>query len=142
MTVEYIDSVLLFTDGGCRGNPGPGAIGILITDGHEISLKSISKCIGQTTNNRAEYEALIVGLDMCAKYTRGTVTCFSDSALLVKQMNGVWRLKNDQLRQLWHKVTNHSRVFERVIYQHVKRTNPMIVKADRLVNYALEGRPT
>ena len=133
---KFIDAVKLFTDGGCRGNPGPGAIGIIILDGDNTELHSHAECIGSTTNNRAEYHALIKGLRLCAKHTRGRVTCYLDSELVVRQMNGVYRLKNEELLGLFQKVKDLERVFSEVIYQHVNRTNQFIKKADRLLNEA------
>ncbi len=118
-----------------------GAIGVLILDSvTEEELYRHGECIGHTTNNRAEYKALIAGLDQCAKYTRGQVICFTDSELVVKQMNGVWRLKDDTLRSLFHEVKDRERAFERVICQHVRRDNTYIREVDRIVNEALEGR--
>lgn len=137
---RFIDRVKLFTDGGCRGNPGPGAIGMIILDVDNTELHTHAECIGNTTNNRAEYHALIKGLRLCAKYTRGRVTCYSDSELVVKQMNGDYRLKNEELLALFQKVKDLERVFTEVIYQHVNRTNQFIKKADRLLNEAYEGR--
>ena len=132
--------VNLFTDGGCRGNPGPGAIGIVIFDPDNNLLYEHSECIGNTTNNRAEYAAIIRGLDLCAKFTRKKVCCYCDSELAVNQMNGVWKLKNDELREMFHKVKRNAGVFTDVIFQHVKRTNQNIKKADKLLNDAFEGR--
>ena len=132
--------VNLFTDGGCRGNPGPGAIGIVIFDSVNNLLYEHSECIGNTTNNRAEYMALIKGLDLCAKFTRRKVCCYCDSELVVNQMSGVWKLKNDELRALFHKVRTNAQVFTEVTFQHVNRTNQNIKKADRLLNNAFEGR--
>ena len=105
-----------------------------------IFCTSIPECIGNTTNNRAEYTALLKGLDLCAKFTRKKVCCYCDSELAVNQMNGVWRLKNDELRELFHKVKRNSGVFAEVIFQHVNRTNQNIKKADKLLNDAFEGR--
>ena len=101
---KFIDEVKLFTDGGCRGNPGPGAIGVIILDGDNTELHAHAECIGNTTNNRAEYHALIKGLRLCAKHTRGRVTCYLDSELVVRQMNGVYRLKKEELLALFQKV--------------------------------------
>ena len=137
---RFIDHIKLFVDGGCRGNPGPGAIGTLIMDGDGNQLLLEAECIGYTTNNRAEYHALIKGLDVCARYTRRRVTVYTDCELVVKHMNGDYRLKNDALRKLFHQVKQCEQVFERVIYTHVKRTNPNIQKVDRILNEALEGR--
>lgn len=136
----FLDHIKLFTDGGARGNPGPGAIGILILDDANQELGKHSECIGHTTNNRAEYRALVKGLDLCARYTRKRVTCFMDSELVVKQMNGDYRLKNDELRKLFHAVKECEQVFEKVTYQHVSRTNQFMKKVDRMLNDAQEGR--
>jgi ribonuclease HI len=137
---KYIDKVKLFTDGGCKGNPGPGAIGLIIQDADGNELRRYKEVIGAATNNRAEYRALIKGLDLCAKYTRGKVVCYSDSQLLINQMDGTWRLKDDTLRELFHEVKNKERPFDEVVYQQVRRTNQTIKKVDRLVNDAFEGR--
>ena len=139
-TTSYISEVKLFTDGGCRGNPGPSAIGVMILDTNNEQLHAHAECIGASTNNRAEYKALIKGLDLCAKYTRGRVTCYCDSQLAINQINGVWRLKDDTLRDLFHEVKKREQVFKEVIFQHVKRTNQFIRKADRLLNEAFDGQ--
>ncbi len=136
----FIDHVKLFVDGGCLGNPGPGAIGVLIVDNDGNQLRMEAECIGVTTNNRAEYRALIKGLDLCAKHTRRRVTVYSDSELVVNHMNGHWRLKDDTLRELWKKVKQCEQVFKEVVYTHVRRTNPFIRKVDRALKEALEGR--
>jgi ribonuclease HI len=136
----FIDEVNLYTDGGCRGNPGPGAIGILICDAARTILHEHSECIGLTTNNQAEYRALIKGLDFCAKYTRGRVCCYCDSEIVIKQVTGAYRLKHDVLRLLFDEVKRVERRFKEVVFQHVRRENPMIAKADRLLNDAFEGR--
>ncbi|MEK7235758.1 MAG: ribonuclease HI family protein [Nitrospirota bacterium] len=95
---QLIDEVQLYTDGGCRGNPGPAAIGMIIMDAEAHELFAGAECIGHTTNNRAESRALMKGLDLCATYTRRRVVCYSDSALLINQMTGAYRLKNKELR--------------------------------------------
>ena len=73
-----LKAVRLFTDGGSRGNPGPGAIGLLILDERNNEIDSFKECIGHTTNNRAEYQALIKGLDLAARHTRDKVYCYLD----------------------------------------------------------------
>lgn len=132
--------VRLFTDGGSRGNPGPGAIGLLLLDEQNKEIESFKECIGHTTNNRAEYKALIKGLDLAAKHTRDAVYCYLDSELVVKQMSGLWRLKDDELRALFHRAKDRERSFREVTYTHVRRTDPNIKKADKLVNEALDEK--
>jgi ribonuclease HI len=136
---QLIDEVQLYTDGGCRGNPGPGAIGMVIMDAEQRELLASAESIGPATNNRAEYRALIKGLDLCAAYTRRRVVCYSDSELLVNQMTGAYRLKNEELRALWQKAKELELVFQEVVYRHVRRTNQFITKADRLLNEAFDG---
>ena len=136
----YIDEVRLFSDGGARGNPGPSAIGILVLSENNQALLKFSDCIGHATNNQAEYRSLIKGLDFCAKFTRRRVCCFTDSELVVNQMNGIWRLKNDELRNLFFEVRKCTQAFDSVVSQHVVRSNPFMKKADWLLNEAFEGR--
>ena len=132
--------VRLFSDGGSRGNPGPGATGVVIMDEAGNDLQMYAECIGDCTNNQAEYRALIKGLDLCARHTRKKVVCFLDSQLVVNQMNGRFRLKNDTLRGLYHEVKKHEAPFKQVVYNHVRDANPGIKKAHRLLSEALEGR--
>lgn len=134
------NEIRLFTDGGSRGNPGPGAIGILLLDEQGKEIENFKECIGHTTNNRAEYKALIKGLDLAAKHTRNMVHCYLDSELVVKQMTGLWRLKDDELRMLYHKAKDSERPFKQVTYTHVRRTDAYIKIADKLVNEALDGK--
>lgn len=135
-----IERVKLFTDGACRGNPGPGAIGFRILDENNNVLEEFAECIGRTTNNKAEYLALIKGLDCAARHTRGTVYCFLDSELVINQISGVWRLRNDELRRLFFNVEEKKRAFREVTFTHVRRNNQQIKKVDRLLNRALEGQ--
>ena len=118
-----IEEVQLYTDGGCRRNPGPGAIGMIIMHAAQHEWLACAECSGPATNNRAEYRALIKGLDLCATYTRGRVFCYSDSKLLVNQMTGAYRLKNEELRALWQRAKELELVFHEVVYRHVRRTN-------------------
>lgn len=136
----FLDEVSLYTDGGCRGNPGPGAIGIVICDVSTTVLHEHAECIGQTTNNQAEYRALIKGLDLCAEYTRGRVCCYSDSQIVIMQVTGVYRLKNEALRPFFDEVKRRVQGFQEVVFQHVRRENPLIAKADRMLNDAFAGR--
>jgi len=136
------ERICLFTDGGSKGNPGAGSIGVVICDGNNKLLYEFSECIGYCTNNQAEYKALIKGLDLCARYTRKKITVFCDSELVVKQMTGIYRLKNDNLRKLFHEVKDRERVFQSVVYQHIKRKgNQRIIRADEILNQAHAGRP-
>lgn len=136
----YIDKVKLYTDGGCRGNPGPGAIAFRILDEDNNELDSFCGCIGETTNNRAEYHALIKGLECSAKHTRGVVNCYLDSELVIKQVTRKFRIRTAELRPFVHQVLDNMRLFNEVTFQHLRNKNPLIKKVDRLVRQALEGK--
>ena len=141
-SMAYFGQINLYTDGGSKGNPGHGSIGVVICDATNNLLYEFSECIGHCTNNQAEYRALIKGLDLCALYTRKRITAFSDSELMIKHMNGVYRLKNKELRALFQEVKDRERIFESLVYQHVKRdANQRIKRADELLNQAHAGRP-
>jgi len=132
--------IIVYTDGACSGNPGPGAIGIVILDENNQELTIYKECIGETTNNRAEYKAIIKGLDLAVGICRKKVICFSDSELLVKQLNKTWRIKNKELLNLNIEANNRVKLFEEVIFQHISRHNRYIAKADRLTKDALAGK--
>lgn len=89
---------LLFSDGGSRGNPGPAGCGAVITDDHGKVLKKLKKYLGVTTNNQAEYQALILGLKAAARLKPGKITCYLDSELVVRQVNGQYRVKKPELK--------------------------------------------
>jgi ribonuclease HI len=133
--------IQLFTDGGSKGNPGPGYIGIVIFSSDDETIHEYSKFIGNCTNNQAEYQALIEGLELSKKYTKMEVICTSDSELLIKQMNGEYQIKNPMLRELWREVKIKSSCFNKVTFKHVKRGNEKIQQADRLLNDAHHGFP-
>lgn len=128
----------LFTDGGARGNPGPSAIGIVITDSYGVELLTWAQSIKDGTNNVAEYKALTKGLILCKKLTRGTVICHSDSQLMVNQLNGVYRIRNLTLQRLAERVRYRAEIFQKVRFVHVSRTHPKIRWADHLLNQVLD----
>ena len=127
----------MHADGGARKNPGPAAIGILIFDENYNELDHHKERIGDTTNNVAEYKALIKGLELSTKHTRGKVHIFMDSELVINQMNGFYRIKAEHLLPLFQDAKNAERPFKRVVYNSVPRTNKYQEKADRLVNEIL-----
>ncbi len=128
---------LLFTDGGSRGNPGPAAIGyIFYLNGSKVLSKG--KKIGITTNNIAEYTALIEGLkDVLSTGFSQKLLCFLDSELVVKQLNGQYKVKNIKLRPLFFKVLDLSQSFKKVDFIHIPRFKNK--EADTLVNKALDN---
>ena len=132
--------VTVYIDGACSGNPGPGATGVVILDENNQEVASCKECIGETTNNKAEYHALIRGLEIAAGICRRKVICFSDSELIIKQLNKTWRIKNKELLKLNIEVGNRVKLFEEVIFQRINRNNRYISKADKLAKEALVGK--
>ena len=140
INVVRILNLYVYTDGGSRGNPGPAAIGIVFFDENKNKIADYKECIGEHTNNQAEYMALIKALELATSHCRKTIRCFLDSELVVRQLNGRYRIKNDELRRLFYILKDRERAFDKVIYNHVKRSNKFIQYADKLVNDALDGR--
>lgn len=127
----------LFTDGGARGNPGPGAAGaVLVTDSGE-KIKELGKFLGVCTNNEAEYQALIMGLTACKEKDATEVICFLDSELIVKQLLGEYRVKSATLAGFYKKVLDLARGFKQIEYKHIRREKNK--DADRLVNEVLDS---
>lgn len=91
-------------DGGSRSNPGPAAIGIVIWDEDHNKLEECKECIGDATNNVAEYKSLIKALELAAKHTRNRVQIFMDSELVVRQVTGRYRIKASHLFPLFQEV--------------------------------------
>ena len=130
----------LFTDGGSRGNPGPAAYGFVLEAEDGTVLAAHGERIGVATNNVAEYRALIAGLDKAAELGLGDVEVVSDSELLVKQMLGEYRVKNEALRDLSIQASRLARAIGKVTYTAVRREHNEL--ADQLVNEALDaGEP-
>jgi ribonuclease HI len=127
----------LFTDGGARGNPGPAAYGYVLEDETGTVLAAKGERIGVATNNVAEYRALIAGLEKALELAVPEVEVVSDSELLVKQMNGEYKVKNEALRGLSIQASQLAREIGRVSYTAVRREHNE--HADRLVNEALDS---
>jgi ribonuclease HI len=126
----------LSTDGGARGNPGPAAYGyVLEADG--TVLAAHGERIGVATNNVAEYRGLVAGLEKAVELAVPEVEVVSDSELLVKQMRGEYKVKNEALRDLSLQASRLARQLDRVEYRHVRRAHNEL--ADRLVNEALDA---
>ncbi len=133
-------TLYVYIDGGSRGNPGPSAIGIVFYDENKNKIAEHKECIGECTNNQAEYKALIRGLELATAYCRKKIMCFMDSELVVRQLSGVYRIKNEKLRELFYILKDREKPFEEVVYNPTKRTNQFIQYADKLVNDALDGK--
>jgi ribonuclease HI len=128
------------SDGGARGNPGPGAVAALVRKEGEILTKS-SKFIGESvTNNIAEYEGLIHALELASSVTNGEITCFLDSELVVKQLLGEYKVRNHNILPLFLKVQKLQEKFKSIKYAHVSREDPFQITVDELLNDELDNQ--
>ncbi|MDP9325001.1 MAG: ribonuclease HI family protein [Candidatus Dormibacteraeota bacterium] len=134
--------LVIHTDGGSRGNPGPAAIGVVIEvekEGQSEVIREIAERIGVASNNVAEYRAIIRGLEAAKQLGADSVSSLLDSQLVVEQLNGNYRVKHDDLKPLHTRVKQLAAAFPLVTFQHVRREQNK--EADRLVNAALDGTP-
>ena len=127
----------LSTDGGSRGNPGPAAYGYVLEAEDGTVLDARGETIGVATNNVAEYRALLAGLGSAVERGIDELEVVSDSELLVKQMRGEYKVKNEALRTLWLEASRLARQVGKVEYRAVRREHNEL--ADRLVNDALDA---
>jgi len=127
--------VTVHIDGGARGNPGPAAAGVVITDSENTVLHEAGIFIGRATNNIAEYRALLAGLEAAAKLGATEVKVRSDSELLVRQMTGLYRVRNEGIRVLYEKALELQSSFSQCEYAHVTREENK--HADKLVKVAI-----
>jgi ribonuclease H / adenosylcobalamin/alpha-ribazole phosphatase len=127
----------LSTDGGARGNPGPAAYGYVLEAEDGTVLAAHGEAIGVATNNVAEYRALIAGLEKAVEVGVRQLEVVSDSELLVKQMKGEYRIKNEALQELARQASRLARQIGRVRWTSVRREHNEL--ADRLVNEALDA---
>jgi ribonuclease HI len=135
-----LTEVWVYTDGGARGNPGPAAIGAVVLDASTdppTRLAVVSRRIGVTTNNVAEYEAVIAGLEAAAQLGARVVRVRADSMLVVQQLKGTWKVKNPNLRELRERALRQIDRFAEVDVEHVPREHN--ADADALVNAALDA---
>jgi len=132
------EKIVMFTDGGSRGNPGPAGIGVWV----ETLNKKYGECIGIATNNVAEYAALIFGLKKLKqllgkdKTKQYEIECHLDSELVVKQLNHEYKLKEEYIQKNFIEIWNLSLDFKSVKFYHIPREKNSI--ADALVNQALD----
>lgn len=128
------------SDGGARGNPGPGAVAAIVRKEGEILTKS-SKFIGEnTTNNVAEYEGLILALELASAVTKDEITCFLDSELVVKQLLGEYKVRNENILPLFLKVQKLQEKFKKIKYAHVPRTDNFQKIVDEMLNEELDNQ--
>ena len=133
----------IFTDGGCSGNPGPAAIGVVIKEGGQ-TIKTLNRFIGQGTNNIAEYTALIVALEEALVLKADEISVKTDSELMCKQVMGAYAVKHENIKPLFDQVKNLVAGFKSFQIAHVPREQN--AQADALVRQVLkkasqDGRP-
>lgn len=126
----------LFADGGSRGNPGPAALGAVLVDAEGRVLREIAEYLGVTTNNVAEWSALVAGLEAALDLGVREIAVRLDSELVVKQLSGEYRVKHPNLQPLHARAKSLLRRFEHADVAHVRRKQN--AEADALVNRALD----
>lgn len=132
-------SYVLYTDGASRGNPGQAGVGAAlyqVVDGDEVEVGTLSEAIGHTTNNVAEYQAVIAGLEMAARHRPDRLVVRSDSQLLVRQLDGSYKVRSEGLRPLHRQVRALAAAFPGLRFEHVPREKNRV--ADALANRALD----
>jgi len=127
--------IKIYVDGGSRGNPGPSGVGVVILDAGGKKLKEISKYIGKTTNNIAEYSALLYGLEEALILRIDEIVVNLDSELVAKQLAGDYRVKDPELKPLFERAMNMLKSFKSFEIRHIEREKNK--EADKLVNRAI-----
>ena len=135
-------NLFVFTDGGARGNPGEAAVGVFIKDQDNKTILEVGKRIGFSTNNAAEYMAVLEALDFLINRKDGikdsTINFFLDSELVCSQITGIYKVKNNDLKKLLFEIRKKEAQLETPItYKHIRREDNK--KADNLVNLALDN---
>lgn len=134
--MSEIDEWLVMVDGAARGNPGHAGCGAVILDGKGTVVKELSRYLGHSTNNVAEYEGLLMGLEAALQLGQKRIRVQSDSQLLVRQLQGAYRVQNEKLKPLFQKAVALLRQFESYRILHVPRELNRL--ADRLANKGID----
>jgi ribonuclease HI len=129
-----MSKLIIYTDGGARGNPGPAGIGVVIKKGDETHR--FKRYIGEATNNQAEYRAVILALEKAKDLGGEELEFYLDSELVVKQLNREYRVKDADLAPLFVEIHNRSLAFKKITWRHVRRE--LNKEADKLVNEAID----
>lgn len=133
---KVFKKLIIYTDGGARGNPGPAGIGGVLYNEKKEKIFDYGKYIGEATNNQAEYQSLLFALEQAKKHGAEEVICYLDSELVVKQMRGEYKVKDKDLGKIFIKIWNLSQGFKKISWHHVPREKNQ--EADALVNQALD----
>jgi ribonuclease HI len=126
----------VYTDGASQGNPGPSAFAFIFVIDNEV-VHQQTQFIGIQTNNQAEYRAIIEALTEARKKTTQNIIVYSDSELVIKQLNRDYQVRKKHLAVLFSKIVENSKYFENVEFKHVPRTNKWIKIADKLCNRSI-----
>jgi len=132
--------LIIYTDGGARGNPGPAGIGIVVCHGQNENniLGQYKKYIGETTNNQAEYQAVVFGLQKAKEMKAEEVEVRLDSELVCSQLNMEYKIKNKDFQDSFIKIWNLRQSFKKVTFKHIRREQNRL--ADKLVNQAIDKK--
>ena len=130
-----------YSDGGARGNPGPSAIGAVLCDEKDKIIEEAAEFIGIGTNNVAEYRAMLKALELAKKAGATELLCSADSQLLIFQMTGQYRIKHPAMQELAALVKKSILDFKKVTWRHVPRENPIVTRADKILNDVLDRTP-
>ncbi|MBI4114533.1 MAG: ribonuclease HI family protein [Candidatus Niyogibacteria bacterium] len=142
MSKYYSEKIIIYTDGGSRGNPGPAAIGVVIQDEKERTIKKYGEAVGHRTNNEAEYEAVIFALKKVKQLFGGEkvkkmqIEFRMDSELVTKQLNNEYKIEEEKLIPLFIKIHNLRMDFGETVFKYIQRGKNK--EADRLLNEALD----
>ncbi|MFA5076473.1 MAG: ribonuclease HI family protein [Patescibacteria group bacterium] len=130
--------LIIYTDGGARGNPGPAGIGVVIYNHQKEILGQYKKFLGVATNNQAEYQAVVLALEKAQELGGEEIDFFLDSELVVGQLSQTMKVKNKELAKIFVKIWNLALGFKRIKYHHVPREENKL--ADKLVNQAIDQK--
>jgi ribonuclease HI len=133
-------SIIVYTDGGSRGNPGPAAIAYVMYDLVGSIIEKDAKIIGRHTNNEAEYEAVLWAIERMRERSCLSVKVFTDSEFVVKQVKGIYDRKDPRMAQYARRVEANLRLFDSFELNHVPRTNKRQEMVDAMVNAALDAK--
>lgn len=131
------DFIEIYSDGASRGNPGPSALGAVLLSPSGEELATVSKVIAPTTNNVAEYSALIEALKLASSLGYKNIRVKADSELMIKQLNKIYKVKNENIKPLYQELERLSSEFDKISFTHVRREYNK--RADELANLALDS---
>ncbi len=136
--LDHGELMHIYTDGASRGNPGEGACAYVFTTTDGTVFEKDGEYLGETTNNRAEYQAIKLALDDAVSVHRGPIVLHSDSQLVIKQINGEYRVKSDNLKSLYDEILSLTNRYDDLEFRYVPRDNTQIGKADDHCNELLD----